>query len=289
MNEREPDLSFAGGDPTIRSLAYGQFYGILNHRHELPGFLLTCISANEAAVEGVTHTHESAHMIFVLAGRYVCSVPRPVRLAHSHSLIFVPAGTIHKDRFETRESRTLTVSLSAERMKEASAHVRLPESQSDFAHAQISFLAARLASECRRWQDTSALTAEGICLELLAAIAQRNEKKEQHPPRWLRVARELLHDRCRDALTISQIAELAGVHPIHLSRTFRRFFNCTPGEYLKKCRLEAAASLLRSRHDSIAQVAVECGFSDHSHLCRAFKQEFGVTPAEFRRGNGCDV
>ena len=167
-------------------------------------------------------------------------------------------------------------------MDEACTMVRLPEAQSDFAHGEITFLASRLEAECRLWQDTSPLTAEGLCLELLAAVAKRTETKERRPPRWLRTARDLLHDRCRGSVSISEIAEAAGVHPIHLSRTFRKFFNCTPGEYLRDCRLEMAASLLRSRRETIAQVALESGFSDQSQFTHHFKRLVGVTPGQFR-------
>jgi AraC family transcriptional regulator len=270
---------------SLTSLAYGQFYGIFERRHELPGFSVAFIGANEAALGGVKHAHESAHFIFILAGRYVSPVPGPERAAPLRSLIFVPTGTTHSDRFQTRQTRTLTVSVSAARMKEACAHIRLPEAQSHFAHGEIPFLAGRLEVECRLWQDTSALTAEGLCLELLAAVAKRNEMRERQPPRWLRTARELLHDRCREPVSISEIAAVAGVHPIHLSRTFRKFFNCTPGEYLRDCRLEMSASLLSSQRIPIAQVALECGFTDQSQLSKAFRRKFGVTPAEFRRNS----
>ena len=176
-------------------------------------------------------------------------------------------------------------------MEDAPACVRLPEHQSGFRHGEITFLASQLHAECRYWSDTSPLTAEGLCLELLAAIAKRNEVKvtDGNPPRWLHNARELLHDRCRQTVSISEIAKAAGVHPIHLTRTFRKFFHCTPGDYLRNCRLEMAASFLRGQQTSIAQVALEAGFTDQSQLSKAFKRKFGITPAEFRRNSSENV
>lgn len=72
------------------------------------------------------------------------------------------------------------------------------------------------------------------------------------------------------------------MHPVHLTRTFRRFFGCTPGEYLRERRLEKAASLLAGSRLPLSEVALESGFADQSHLAKAFKRAYGVTPSEYR-------
>lgn len=270
-------------------LSYGQFYGVLEWKHEIPHFALSVIAPDETAVKGVKHIHEAAHIIFILDGWYALAKARLELTAPPRSLIFVPAGTTHQNHPQTPQTRILTISISQLQIEQARNYVRLPETEQAFRHGEIAFLASRLESECRGWRDTSVLTAEGICLELLAAIAKRNEVKERTPPRWLRTAREILHDRCCGTVSISEIAGAAGVHPIHLSRTFRKFFKCTPGDYLRDCRLEIAASLLRDGREPIAQVALASGFTDQSQLSKAFRRKFGVTPAEFRRSNVTNV
>lgn len=269
----------------LKTLTYGQFYGVIEQRHELHRFSVALVADDDISVKRKKHSHDSAHIILILEGQYISAPPRFEHLVPLRSSVFVPAGTTHEDHFLTHNSRTLNISISPAQIEEASDYVRLPEAQSDFRHGEVDFLTSRLEAEFRCWQDTSTLTAEALCLELLAAIAQRQKLKEQTPPRWLRSARELLHDRCHEAVCISEIAAAAKVHPVHLSRTFRKFFHCTPGEYLRFCRLENAASLLRSGRLPIAHVAIEAGFSDQSQLSKAFRRRFGVTPAEFRRGN----
>jgi AraC family transcriptional regulator len=267
------------------ALSYGQFYGVLEQPHELSRFSIALVAADEVSVKRKKHSHESAHIIFTLNGNYLSSGPRPDHLVPLRSSIFVPAGTTHEDHFLTPDTLTFNVSVSAAQIEQARDYVRLPDVQSDFRHGEVGFLTSRLEAECRCWRDTSVLTAEGLCLELLAAIAQRQQTSEQRPPRWLRTVRELLCDRSREAVSLSELAAAVKVHPIHLSRTFRKFFHCTPGEYLRACRLENAASLLRSSHTPIAQIATEAGFSDQSQLSKAFRRKFCVSPAEFRRGN----
>jgi AraC family transcriptional regulator len=274
---------------SCQALAYGEFYGVFERLYEIPDFSLAVIAPDEIWMKGVKHSHRAAHFIFVLDGHYVLSSDTHERPVPPRSLIFVPAGTTHRNYPKTIGTRILTVSISDSQVEQARDYVRLPEAESDFRHGEIGFLATRLETECGGWQNTSPLTAAGLCLELLAATAKRTATNERKPPRWLLIARELLHDKCCDTVSISEVAEAAGVHPIHLSRTFRKFFHCTPGEYLRQCRIERATSLLRFGHRSIAQVACESGFGDQSQLSKAFRRTLGITPAEFRLNSSCRV
>lgn len=275
--------SLAG--PQCETLAYGQFYGAWKRRFEIPQFSLGLIAPDDTWVRRKKHNHEATHFIFVLDGDYVLSVNGRESTLPPRSLIFVPAGTTHENYPATPQTRVLTVSVAESQVEEALDYVRLPESESDFRHGEVAFLADRLELECASWGNASPLTASGLCLELLGAVGRSTERKERTAPRWLETARELLNDRCCEAITIAEVAEAVGIHPIHLSRTFRRFFGCTAGEYLRKCRIEKAARLLRSGSKSIADVALRSGFSDQSHFSKAFRRRFGMTPVEFRRSS----
>jgi AraC family transcriptional regulator len=79
------------------------------------------------------------------------------------------------------------------------------------------------------------------------------------------------------------IARIAGRHEIHVAREFRRFFGASLGSYMRRLRVEHAMRLLRTSDSSLIDIALECGFSSHPHLCRAFKTIVGVTPANYRR------
>jgi AraC family transcriptional regulator len=127
-----------------------------------------------------------------------------------------------------------------------------------------------------------ALHGESLALTLLAAVAPDRSRRGATPPAWLAVARELLDDRCGEAVRIAELARAAGVHPVHLARVFRRHLGCTPGEYLRRRRLERAAVLLRETARPLSDVALGCGFADQSHFANAFKRHTGVTPGTFR-------
>ncbi len=88
-----------------------------------------------------------------------------------------------------------------------------------------------------------------------------------------------------ERLTLAAIAQEAGVHPVHVARSFRRFTGCTFSDYVGQTRLRRAFDLLVTSRHSIVDVAYECGFADHAHLCRTFKRTTGLTPTEFRQNS----
>ena len=84
-------------------------------------------------------------------------------------------------------------------------------------------------------------------------------------------------------LKLSELAERAGVHPVHLGRVFRRYYGQSLSAYLCALRVEAARKHLLGSVAPVAQIAVACGFYDQAHLSKAFKQQFGMTPGEYRK------
>ena len=71
-----------------------------------------------------------------------------------------------------------------------------------------------------------------------------------------------------------------------LSREFRKHYDTTIGEFIRKRRIEHACQLLASSDTSLSEIALVCGFSDQSHFCAMFKSHTGLTPAKFRDMSG---
>ena len=105
--------------------------------------------------------------------------------------------------------------------------------------------------------------------------------------RWTGLAaagpKEFYIERFAEAITLDQIASTVGVHPGHLAREFRRYYRCTPGDYIRQLRVDRACRELSVGDNSLAEVALAAGFSDQSHFATAFKRHTGLTPAAYRR------
>lgn len=115
---------------------------------------------------------------------------------------------------------------------------------------------------------------------------------EPHPaapldpgPRAVRRVREHIDAHYDRELSLQALASLAGVHPVYLSRLFRRHVGLSPHAYQTERRVIAAKDHLR-RGMHGAQVASAVGFFDQSHLIRHFKRIVGVTPHAYCRLSG---
>jgi PAS domain S-box-containing protein len=84
------------------------------------------------------------------------------------------------------------------------------------------------------------------------------------------------------ALTPSELARTAKLPAARFARIIKRIFGITSVQLIAKTRIAAASRLLRDTGRTVAEIAHECGFSDHSAFTRAFRAVTGVTPTEFR-------
>jgi transcriptional regulator GlxA family with amidase domain len=83
--------------------------------------------------------------------------------------------------------------------------------------------------------------------------------------------------------TLAQLADMASLGVSQFSDVFRRLTGAPPKAYLLARRLDHAAALLSSTHQTVAQVAATAGFDSLPHFHELFRRRRGVTPAEFRK------
>jgi AraC-like DNA-binding protein len=108
---------------------------------------------------------------------------------------------------------------------------------------------------------------------------------------WLAGARDpvvgkslaILHSRVEHAWTIAELAKEVGMSRSALLERFDRYLSEPPMTYLTKWRLQLAARRLTSTSRSVAEIAGQVGYESEAAFSRAFKREFGVPPAKFRR------
>ena len=64
-----------------------------------------------------------------------------------------------------------------------------------------------------------------------------------------------------------------------MTRQFKRIIGMTPGDYIRRKRLDTAYTLIRQGY-SVQNAGLACGFSDYSAFYRAFRQNYGITPSD---------
>jgi AraC-like DNA-binding protein len=113
--------------------------------------------------------------------------------------------------------------------------------------------------------------------------AERSLRTEL-PRAKLRAVLEYVEQRLDSSPTLEQMAAVARLSPTYFASQFKRTTGLPPHRYVIRRRVERAKQVLqRGRDISLAQVALQAGFSDQSQFSHHFKRCVGVTPGEFRR------
>ena len=101
--------------------------------------------------------------------------------------------------------------------------------------------------------------------------------------RYIQEAMDLISKNCADPnLSVSQVASELGLSEGHLSHLFKKETGTTMGNYLTRCRIQKAMSLLRQRKLKVYEVAEACGYRDITYFSGTFKKLVGMTPSEYQ-------
>jgi AraC family transcriptional regulator len=258
-------------------------HGQTLRRLEIDG-LLFC-EASYLPFEGnAKHAHESAYLTFVIQGGCERISGGNGYRSDPLSLIYHPVAVPHSSRWGDRGGRILHIEITPPRLEQLRRSAPIMERPAEFLGGVTSWLAGRVLHELRQTDEVSPWAMEGLTLELLAeTLRSRPDPRDRRPPRWLRRALELIHDRFAENPTLGAVAAEVGIHPEHLAREFRRHYNCTLGDYARRLKVEFARDRFAATQAPLVEVALAAGFADQSQFTKAFRRVTGITPAAYRK------
>jgi AraC family transcriptional regulator len=263
------------GSPRFRTADHGGFF--VSDVWFPPGLVLP------------SHFHDRTVVAVTLRGAWDSVMSGRPRASTPGMLLTEPAGERHANHFSGAGARVLVI--QPDPIARGETLRACGDLLTSITHARAAVphaMARRLSAEIRYPDATSALAIEALALELLASAAQVEERAPARgrPPRWLRSVVEYLQAHLLDAPDLSTLTTIAGVHPAHLTRVFRRHLGQSLSSYLRRLRVNWAADRLATTDDPIAGIAVAAGFADQSHFTREFHRQLGVPPGRYRKSVG---
>jgi len=115
-----------------------------------------------------------------------------------------------------------------------------------------------------------------------------DEQRLQEYGERIEGVKKYIRDHIDEPLTREVLADIAGFSVPHFHRIFTAQLGENIASYVRRMRLERAARKLRMGAVDITQVALAAGYDSHAAFSRAFKQQYGLSPREFRR-LGCSA
>lgn len=229
------------------------------------------------------HNHEGTNIAFVLNGSFTEILDRRSIECNPQSFLTKPAGESHANRYGRTGMRCLLMEVSPQQLETFHPWSKALEQVRHDQATNLSVLGMRIYKEFRLMDHAAPLAIEGLMLEILAALSRgSNHISEWKSPRWLEQAKEMLHAHFHESLSLASIAKAVDVHPVHLTRMFRKHLACTPGEYVRQLRIAFASRKLSDSDAPLVEIALAAGFTHQSHFSRIFKTQTGMTPSEFR-------
>lgn len=228
------------------------------------------------------HSHENTFFCMALRGICSESYGRKERIYEPSVLSYLPAGHLHSLKFYESGMRSFSIEIKSplvERMRECSVNIN----DSFYCRGgQLTSLFKKTYNEFCQTDNVTPLAVEGLVLEMLAEVSRLQIRESKQPPGWLKSANDLIQDRFNESLSLNEISKLVGVHPVYLAHSFRQYYRCSIGEYIRQLRIEYASHQLLVSKNTLLEISYNAGFSDQSHFSRIFKRRMGVTPTEFR-------
>ncbi|WP_143305804.1 helix-turn-helix domain-containing protein [Chitinophaga vietnamensis] len=218
------------------------------------------------------HCHEHHHITFVARGGNCEQRKRQEIQASPGSVLFYQSGEVHRNRHALHPSRNINLEISDDFLR---AH-DLRIDHLSIHHPWIRSVIWKIQQESR---INDAGTHDSITMLLLSLF---NHDDQLSRPPWVQQLRDILHDRWNETPTLQELSAILQVHPVTISKHFRRYFSCTLGEYMRRIKTEHAITLIRQEEISLTDIAYQCGFADQSHFIRTFKRFTGVLPKALR-------
>ncbi|MGK7887914.1 MAG: helix-turn-helix domain-containing protein [Leptolyngbyaceae cyanobacterium] len=155
---------------------------------------------------------------------------------------------------------------------------------------QLEAIATLLVGEVRQRQPGSGLyldsLANVLAVELLRHYGTTSAQVPNYegglPTYQLKQVLDYIDAHLAGDIKLADLARLLGMSPFHFGRMFKQSMGISPHQYVIQQRIERAKHLLKQSDRAIIDIALECGFTSHSHLSKQFRKVVGIAPKHYR-------
>ena len=144
---------------------------------------------------------------------------------------------------------------------------RMDAFSNDIILSQLNLLLLMLLRE--------AVSPRGAKLQTANAVHSENE--------IIRQAQQYISSHIREKLSVPLVARQVDVSPSYLTALFHKNLQISPGEYIRRIKLQESKQMIRENNLNFTEIAAELQYSTVHHFSRQFKEKFGITPTEYAK------
>ena len=144
---------------------------------------------------------------------------------------------------------------------------RMDHFSNEIILSQLTLLLLTLLRECE--------APTGGKLQTSNAVHSENE--------IIRQAQIFVASHIREKLSVPLVARQVDVSPSYLTALFHKNLQISPGEYIRRIKLQESKQMIRENHLNFTEIAAALQYSTVHHFSRQFKEKFGITPTEYAK------
>ncbi len=239
------------------------------------------------------HDHDYFEVALIEDGQTEHRINGITQLLKAGQLIFIRPRDVHAFRADRKRGcRIVNIMFRSETAHHLATRYassiagRFFDSQSPLPeeHSLGSVRFDRALSVARHLQtgDRSLARIEEFLLTLTNRVADFTSPTNAAAPRWFTDACTAAQSREVFRRGTEGFVSAAGRSHEHVCRTCKEVLGLTPSAYINRIRLDYAAHLLRSDETSIEGIAAACGYDNTSYFYRLFRDQYGMTPRNYR-------
>lgn len=111
----------------------------------------------------------------------------------------------------------------------------------------------------------------------------QNSNVVQNENEIIRQAQQYIASHIREKLSVPMVAQKVDVSPSYLTVLFHKNLQISPGEYIRRIKLQESKQMIRENNMNFTQIAAALQYSTVHHFSRQFKDKFGITPTEYAK------
>lgn len=242
------------------------------------------------------HWHQNLEFDLVLSGSICGRIAGQEVKAGPGEIFFVNSGELHEtDGGQGGPLRSVTILLSDELLREycpefSGLYFVIEKGSRQEKHlAELIQKCAGIYQEKKQYYELElSILLRQICLLLLKECSRQKNLHDvsaviYKSTKRIKKAITYMEENFENRISEEEMGSVMGMTPSYFSRFFRNSTGQTFHAYLTRIRLIHARMILLHQEDSVTEIALNCGFPNVKAFIDAFRKEYGMTPAKYKK------
>ncbi len=257
----------------------GEYTGEIISRINIDGSIITNTHYSTKKNNSDWHYHKNLHICFVFQGGKAETRNNTLYTKKDGSVFFYHSEEKHRWISPQLISKSANIEIGSNFLKKYGLS-ELDIKKAIQENIDAKTLILKMQQEMLINDESCHATIQTLLLEL---VSYSKNSQPKNTPKWVTILTNLLYDNWNEQMTLTEMATIVGVHPVTISKYFRKYFSCTLGEYQRKLKIDKSIQLIKDSKMSLSEIAFYCGFADQSHFIRNFKKKTGFLPKTFQQ------